>query len=214
VRARPVPLWGASSFLEDAWYAVVFKGVFLLAVPWALFRSRGHRLPELLYGWRPTPSALAAVGLAFAVGLSLNPGYVPEIRAAAPAFPAWEATGRIALGALLALATAGFPEEFVYRGILQTRLERALGRAPAIALTVVLFTAWHLPARYVLSRGVEGTAGDWGSVLLGTGVPVAFVGLVFGLAWDRWRNLPALVAAHWAIDLLPKVASLLKIPPH
>jgi hypothetical protein len=82
----------------------------------------------------------------------------------------------------------------------------------AIVATAVLFTAWHLPTRYLLASGVDGTAGDLPSVLTGTGLPTLVVGLLFGWAWDRWRNLPALVAMHWGIDLLPSVASFLRIP--
>lgn len=95
---------------------------------------------------------------------------------------------------------------------LQTRLEQTWGRAAAILVTAVLFTAWHLPTRYFLATGAEGTAGDLSSVLLGTGVPVLLVALVFSWAWDRWRNLPALVMVHWGIDTLPSIASFLQLP--
>ena len=78
--------------------------------------------------------------------------------------------------------------------------------------TAVLFTAWHLPPRYVNATGAEGTAGDLPSVLLGTGLPVLAVAFILGWAWDRWRNLPALVMLHWGVDTLPSVASLLQIP--
>jgi membrane protease YdiL (CAAX protease family) len=82
----------------------------------------------------------------------------------------------------------------------------------AIVVTAILFTAWHLPTRYFLAEGAEGTAGDLGSVLIGTGLPVLLVALVLGWAWDRWRNLPALVLLHWGVDTLPSVASLLRLP--
>lgn len=109
--------------------------------------------------------------------------------------------------------TAALPEELVYRWALQTRIERIWGRLAAILLAAVLFTAWHLPTRYLLASGAEGRAGDLASVLRGTGLPVLVVGLSFGWAWDRWRNLPALVALHWGIDTLPSVASILRLPP-
>lgn len=109
------------------------------------------------------------------------------------------------------LLCAALPEEIVFRGLLQTRLEAVLGRVPALVLASLLFTLWHLPTRYLLSSGVEGTAGDLGSVLLGTGLPVFLVGLIFGWAWDRWRSLPHLVLAHWAVDLLPSISSFLGV---
>ncbi len=109
------------------------------------------------------------------------------------------------------LLIAGFPEEFVFRGILQTRLEKVWGRVAAITVSVLLFTAWHIPTRYLLAQGVEGSAGDLTSVLLGTGVPVLIVGSVFALLWDRYRNLPALIAAHWGVDVLPALIAFLGI---
>jgi membrane protease YdiL (CAAX protease family) len=74
-----------------------------------------------------------------------------------------------------------------------------------------LFTAWHLPSRFLLSQGVEGHAGDIGSVLIGTGVPVFIVGLIFGIFWDRYRSILPLIAAHWGIDLIPQVVSFLGV---
>jgi uncharacterized protein len=214
IRARPLPIWGATAFFDDVWYTVVFKLILLLAVPLLLYRRLGHRFGELLWGWRPGARSLAWVAVAFAAGASLNLNYVAEIRAAALALPGWEAASRIALGAVLALLMAGLPEEVVYRGILQTRLECSLGRIGGILVTALLFTAWHLPTRYFLAAGIEGRAGDWLSVVIGTGAPVGVAALIFGWAWDRFRNLPALIAAHWAVDLLPSVASLLRLPPH
>ncbi len=109
------------------------------------------------------------------------------------------------------LFTAGLPEEIVYRGFLQTRLEATRGRPTAILVTAVLFTAWHLPSRYLLSRGGEGQAGDAVSILLGTGLPVFIVALIFGWAWDRYRDLPVLIAVHWGVDSLPTMSSMLGI---
>ena len=79
-----------------------------------------------------------------------------------------------------------------------------------LVASVALFVAWHLPTRFLLAHGVEGEAGDLGSVLLGTGVPVGIVGLIFALGWDRHRNLPALIALHGGIDSIPIVASMLQ----
>ncbi|HXH28303.1 MAG TPA: CPBP family intramembrane glutamic endopeptidase [Candidatus Polarisedimenticolia bacterium] len=205
----PAPFLGAASFTQDVWYAFGFKMTLLLAVPAAWLRWRGYRPGDFLAGWRPTPGALARVALAFLAGLALNVHHIEPLRhawGAAPPGPGrWV---RALCGVLLPLLSAGLPEEIVYRGVLQTRLEAVAGRPAAIGLTVLLFTAWHLPTRFLLSHGVEGTAGDLPSVLLGTGLPVLIVGLIFGLAWDRWRNLPALVAMHWGIDTLPALTSL------
>ena len=79
-------------------------------------------------------------------------------------------------------------------------------------ITSILFTAWHLPSRYLLSQGVEGQAGHFDQVLLHTGVPVFIISLIFGFHWSRYRNIVLLVLTHWAVDILPSVSSYLKVP--
>lgn len=150
---------------------------------------------------------------AFVAGLSLNllQGRFDLVIEGSASFSGGELAIRLAAGLILPFLIAGFPEEFVYRGILQTRLEKVGGRFAAISISVMLFTAWHIPTRYLLAQGVEGSAGDLSSVVLGTGVPVAIVGLVFALLWDRYRNLPALIAAHWGVDVLPALIAFLGI---
>jgi membrane protease YdiL (CAAX protease family) len=211
-RAWPHPLWGATSLTSDATYALGFKIGLLLVVPALAIRRARYTTEDLLLGWRPTPAAVVRIVILFAAGLLLNASKIAPIREAASALPAGEAALRVAVGCILVLFCAGIPEELVYRWGLQTRLERWGGRIAAILVTAVLFTAWHLPTRYFLAEGAEGTAGDLGSVLLGTGLPVFAVALVLGWAWDRWRNLPALVFLHWGVDTLPSVASFLKLP--
>jgi membrane protease YdiL (CAAX protease family) len=116
------------------------------------------------------------------------------------------------VGVILPLLTAGIPEEFFFRGYLQTRLEKRWNRVSAILLTSLLFMAWHLPSRYLLSHGVEGQAGHFDQVLLHTGLPVFIISLIFGFHWSRYRNIVLLVLTHWAVDILPSVSSYLKIP--
>jgi membrane protease YdiL (CAAX protease family) len=210
-RAYPLPFLGASYLTSDATYVFAFKIGLLLVVPLIAIRRAGYTLDDFLLGWRPTPRALLIVAALFALGVLINASKLAPIGAAA--FPPDEKALRIGVGGVLVLFTAALPEEIVYRWALQTRTERMWGRVPAILLAAVLFTAWHLPTRYLLASGAEGRAGDFVSVLLGTGLPVLGVGLVFGWAWDRWRNLPALVALHWGIDTLPSIASFLQLPP-
>lgn len=211
-RSWPVPLWGATALTSDATYALGFKIGLLLVVPALAIRRAGYGIDALLLGWRPTPRAIATLLACFAAGFFLNASKLEPVRGAVDAFPAGEAAARVGFACLLMLFCAGIPEELVYRWGLQTRLEKAWGRLAAILVTAVLFTAWHLPTRYFLAEGAEGTAGDFGSVLAGTGLPVLVVALVFGWAWDRWRNLPALVAMHWGVDTLPSIASFLQLP--
>jgi membrane protease YdiL (CAAX protease family) len=210
IRRWPMPVAGAASFTEDLWYIVVFKLLALLVLPCAVCFSWGYRPRDLLLDWRPTPRRLTGAFLAFVAGLALNASSVSRILGAAPM-----GTGDLVLRSALAIVTpllaAGLPEEIVYRGLLQTRLERAGGRVVAILGSAALFAAWHIPSRYLLSHGVEGQAGHLGSVLLATALPVFIVGLVFGVLWDRYRRIVPLIAAHWGVDLLPALTSYLGV---
>jgi len=210
-RAWPMPLWGATSLTSDATYKLGFKIGLLLVVPALAIRRAGYGMDDLLLGWRPTPRSVLLLVAAFAAGFFVNASKLDPIREAVDALPPGEAALRVGLGCILMLFSAGLPEEIVYRWGLQTRLERAWGRLAAIVVTAILFTAWHIPPRFFNAEGAEGTAGDLGSVLLGTGLPVLVVALLFGWAWDRWRNLPALVLIHWGVDTLPSVASFLQL---
>jgi membrane protease YdiL (CAAX protease family) len=211
-RAWPLPLWDATSLTSDATYKLGFKIGLLLIVPAIAIRRTGYGMDDLLLGWRPSARSVAVLLACFAAGFSLNASRLDPIRDAVDGLPPGEAALRVGLGCILVLFSAGLPEELVYRWGLQTRLERAWGRLAAIVVTAVVFTAWHIPPRYFNAEGAEGTAGDLGSVLLGTGIPVLAVALLFGWAWDRWRNLPALVLAHWGVDTLPSIASFLQLP--
>lgn len=207
IRRWPTPLFGAAHFTSDAWYVILFKLVLLLTVPLLAFWRLGYGLRDLLPDWRPT----LWVPVAFLAGVSVNLMNLGTLRVAL----ARAGAGSVVLAALLAfifaLATAGIPEELFFRGILQTRLEAVAGRLVSIVTTAVLFAAWHLPTRFLLSHGVEGRAGDFGSVIAGTGIPVLVVGLVFGFLWDRYRDLPVLIALHTGIDTLPALWSFLGI---
>ena len=210
-RTWPMPLWGAVHLTSDATYVLGFKFGVVLLLPVLWLTRKGYRAEDLLLGWRPTPRALATVVAMFLAGASLNAGKLGPIGAAARDFPPAEVAGRMLAGSFVVLVTAGLAEELGFRWGVQSRLERVWGRLPAILVTAVLFTAWHLPARFLLASGSEGKAGDFGSVMFGTGLPVFVVALGLGWAWDRWRNLPALIAFHWGVDAVVSMASFLKI---
>jgi membrane protease YdiL (CAAX protease family) len=212
IKRYPLPILGSADFTTDAWYALVFKIGLLLVVPGIWFFHRGYQVTDLLPKWKPDPTSILAIVIAYVVGFSLNLFHGDlHIAKVVSQFSLPELALRVVPGVLLPLFMAGIPEEVVYRGILQTRLEKMTGRLPAICITAMLFTAWHLPSRFLLAKGVEGNAGDLGSVLIGTGIPVFVVGLIFGLLWDRYRSLLPLIAVHWGIDTLPSLYSLLGI---
>lgn len=211
IRTRPLPLLGAANFTQDFWYVVPFKIGLLLVVPVAAFLMNGYRLSDLLAGWKAKPRPIIRIFLAYILGVAVNFGRVRGIGGAFHNFPGSELVLRIGLALVLPFLMAGLPEEFFFRGVLQTRLERIWGRLPAILVNTLLFTAWHLPTRFLLAHGAEGQAGNFVSILMGTGIPVAGVGLIISWMWDRNRNLPLLIALHSGIDTLPVLSFLLKI---
>ncbi len=92
--------------------------------------------------------------------------------------------------ALLSFCSAGFTEEMFYRVLLQTRLERVLGRWNAIAAGALLFGLFHLPSRLAFVwLGTTGSLG-WDTVQAITGVVTGQVvlGLIDGYMWARFRN--------------------------
>ncbi len=212
IRAHPRPILGASYFTYDVVYVVCFKLVGLLLVPLALTAALDYRLRDIFAGDRFDLRTIAGMVIAFVVGASLNQRHWHLIAGVVGTFAPAALIGRTALGLLIPLLTAALPEEIVYRGLLQPRLERVAGRLVAVLVTAALFAAWHVPSRFVLASGVEGIAGDLGSVLLGTGLPVFAVGLIFGLVYDRYRRLLPLIAAHWGIDAVVGVGAMLGLP--
>jgi membrane protease YdiL (CAAX protease family) len=107
------------------------------------------------------------------------------------------------------LITAAFTEEFLFRGFLQTRLERLTGSKWAgLILASVLFGFYHLPYAYLHPRWPS--HGDWTEALvasLGQGIPGGLV--LGGLFLYSGRNLVAPILLHAFINLLP-ASTLLK----
>lgn len=210
VKNYPMPILQAHGFIQDFWYAMVFKLLFLLLIPLGVFFLLwNYTLDDLLLGLRFKPSMMIKGSLLVLLGFFLNTKHLAPISEQIPLFQ--DASLRLLIGILLPLFIAGIPEELFFRGILQTRLEKLLNAPIAIIITGILFTAWHIPSRFFLASGVDGNAGDLNSVLVGTGIPVFVVGTFFGWHWSRYRNLPLLILVHWAIDILPSISSFFQI---
>lgn len=210
IMRHPIPLLGATQFNQDFWYSVVFKILLLLVIPCIIyFIVWKYDRHDLLLGIRPTPGNILATLFMVTLGFFLNASHLTLIKQSIPQFP--DSVFRLTLGVIMPLFTAALPEELFFRGFLQTRLEKKWGRIIAIVVSVLLFTAWHLPSRYLLSEGVEGQAWDFSGVLLHTGLPVFIIGIIFAIHWSRYRNIVLLILTHWAVDILPSVSSYFKI---
>lgn len=111
------------------------------------------------------------------------------------------------LAILLMAVTAGFTEEFFFRGIVQTRIETfAKSKLLSIVLTSFIFAIYHIPYAY-LKWPSKGNWPDSLSMAFGQAIPIGLVlGTVFVLSR---KNLFACVLLHSMINALPAM-SLLK----
>ena len=124
------------------------------------------------------------------------------------AFQSGRALYMLPLGFLLMLMTAGFTEEFFFRGFLQTRMEALLrSKWLAVLIVALLFGVYHLPYAYLNPHWPS--AGDWSAAwaaALGNGVPG---GLVLGTLYLKSnRNLIACVVLHSMIGAFPAMTLL------
>ena len=162
IQRYPLPLLGATQFNQDFWYSVVYKFVLLLLVPSFLyFGLWGYRWDDLRLGSRLSLKTIVAAAVMVTLGFLLNASHLKAIEQNynVVSFPSI----RLAIGVMMALLTAAIPEELFFRGMLQTRLEKKFTPLLAILISSLLFTAWHLPTRYMLSQGVEGKSRGLGS---------------------------------------------------
>jgi membrane protease YdiL (CAAX protease family) len=104
---------------------------------------------------------------------------------------------------LLLLLTAGFTEEFFFRGFMQTRLVALLrSRFWAIIITSLLFGIYHLPYAYLNPNWPS--SGDWGAALTSALVQGIPAGIILGILYARTQNnLLACIVLHSFINVLP-----------
>lgn len=192
---------------NDAAHWATLVAIPLLALLW-LRRKRGFR--------RGLRASLCSVGLgqpwtrglawAVPLGLALSLAQLYLSRNQ-EAFWAPVDSGRALLlfpiAFVFLLLTAGFTEEFFFRGVLQERLTRWTGSTVAgLAIAALAFALYHFP--YALRHPAWPTAGDPAaalSVSLTEGLPG---GLILGISYAAsGRNLGAAVVVHASIDVFP-----------
>ena len=185
----------------------------LVALPLVLVVFLRREDPE---SRRPRP-VLASFGLrrgnlrtgvllAVALGLLLGVFQLTQ-RRAGPEL--WELirTGRalylFPIAAAFGVLTAGFTEEFFFRGFLQTRMERLSG-SPwlAVLIATVAFGLYHVPFAYLNPNWP--TAGNFPAALQLGMIEGGLGGIILGAAYVLWkRNLLACVVLHGMIDAVP-----------
>jgi len=145
-------------------------------------------------GWAILAGALITV---FQVFLGARADAIQEL------FRSGRAVWLLPLTFVLMLVMAGFTEEFLFRGFIQTRLETLFrSRWAAVIVTALLFGVYHLP--YAYFNPSWPSHGDWGAAwgaALGNGVPG---GLLLGALYVVSRgNLLACIVLHSLINAAP-----------
>jgi membrane protease YdiL (CAAX protease family) len=183
----------------------------LLAVVAAVYRSGGEKhpgaVPQVLRSLglvrgRGKRGLLLALALAIAVGVFQVFGsrMGEEILAT---FRSGEVWWRLPLAFILMAVTAGFTEEFFFRGFLQTRLEAlARSRLAGLLLATGCFALYHLP--YAFFNPNWPSAGDWGSAFgaaMTEGIPGGLV--LGGVYLYSGKSLWPCVVLHALINAFP-----------
>lgn len=112
------------------------------------------------------------------------------------------------LAFVLMFLTAGFTEEYFFRGVLQTRIVKLTNsRLLGVVAVALMFGFYHLPYAYLnLNWPSHGDlAASLGSAL-GQGIPM---GIILGVVYEKSNNnLLACVVLHSLVNSLPAVAMI------
>lgn len=155
------------------------KMLSFVLVPLSVLLGLHYRPSEINLQWRAGAWVPALVIIAGLLGQGL-------LRHPAP---------QVASGSFCFFWGAGLPEEFLFRTMLQTRLETIL-RRPSLGLFLasLVFGLSHLPIL------LNGSLENWPSVLLGALCYQMGAGVAFGFAYQRARSLWPVAAIHAVYD--------------
>ena len=213
-------LWGLSAVreaapdgrIEDS-AVLALKLVVHVAAPAALLLAL-HDKPLNLFRSDAKASAIWAplivigailIGLLAVVSPSLR-----NIAALAPsaAVLAWAAP----LSFIWIALEAGLCEEFLFRAVVQTRLQ-ALTRSHvgAVVITSTVFALAHAPGLYLRGdANTDGWSTDPFQVMAFTVATLSPLSLLFGVLWARTRSLFLCVVLHACVDFLPNLPDFLR----
>lgn len=108
---------------------------------------------------------------------------------------------------------AGLNEEFLFRGVVQTRLT-AWFKSPwfGVVATSIIFGLVHAPGLYLRGGpGEHGWSEDPLQVAAYTIAVLSPVSLLFGLIYARTKSLLLVVLLHAMVDVLPSMAEFIRI---
>ena len=171
-----------ANYIAHAWIAAIALGWFFLL---------GRRFPIGSFKRRMRPWYIAALVL-IAVSLGETVGSPPSAGFHIPALPTL-------IAQLVFLAfVVGPTEELLFRGLVQTGLRRSLGQW-GIVIGALLFGFFHL---------INLVSQPLGTTALQV-LTVTVIGLVFGVLYDRTRNLVGASLAHSVGDFSATAIPLL-----
>ncbi|MCA8885670.1 MAG: CPBP family intramembrane metalloprotease [Hyphomonadaceae bacterium] len=117
------------------------------------------------------------------------------------------------LGFIWITLEAGVCEEFLFRGVLQTRLTSWFNSPWAgVIATALIFGLAHAPGLFM--RGgpdVDGWSTDPLQVVAHTIAVLSPIGLTFGLIYARTKSLLLVILLHGLVDVLPNLAEFVEL---
>lgn len=162
---------------------VTFCRVASLSVYWLLFRDFLSKT-AVNCSTRPTIWLFCGIASLLMVPLLFNGGY-----------PA-DKTYRVVFA--LTSAVVALREEFFYRGVIQTVLERRFGFFVALIASNVLFVFYHYGAQPLTATGI---------------IEIFTMGCVLGLMYGATGTLWAPIALHAAYDSMWSLGPIIANPP-
>jgi membrane protease YdiL (CAAX protease family) len=107
---------------------------------------------------------------------------------------------------------AGVTEEFLFRGVLQTRLTAWFTSAWAgVFIASLIFGLAHAPGLFMRGGpGVDGWSTDPLQVIAHTIAVLSPIGLTFGLIYARTKSLLLVILLHGMVDVLPHLTEFVE----
>jgi len=110
---------------------------------------------------------------------------------------------------VFAFLIMGLPEEFFFRGFLQSRFSKVIkSEWKSILITSFLFGLYHLPNLFLNNSSLT-----HGHIIMSIIIALTeqgFVGILFGIIWAKTHNLSACIFVHSFIDAF-YILSVLKV---
>jgi len=184
--------------------SIVYKGIWLFAIPCAFLLLRRHGPASLGFSRRGLARNLGLGGIIFACMAIPSAFFVSDTGhglLSGEIAPAAAATGFVSLF-FRNVALAGFPEEFFFRAYVQTRVGVVLrSRLAGLLLVSLFFGMIHVED---LTRAYPGLS--WTDAFARAFFLQGFLGLVLGVLWERTRSLVPGVFLHSAVNALNNLA--------